>query len=172
MKIMDLAKDLGAAYLERAEREIDLERIDRELWKREMALTPSDGWPGKNAEQRDFEKNSILAADAIWSGLSEAHLAQRASLTLLNGAINAMEAERRGFEWEVRNNLVALLAGKAIERIGGPVEETAFDDVGQTALDEELFFEALVDQAPASACGLQAPACDVQAPAPIEELPF
>jgi hypothetical protein len=143
-KMIDLSKDLSASYVEKAERQVDLEQLEREIYKREIAITPDEGWPGKNAEARDLEKSKVLAADPVWHELDIARQAQHVELALLEGAIAGMEAERRGFEWEVRANLVTMLAANAINRNGGPVEDKAFEDVSQTVIDDEIFFEAVV----------------------------
>jgi hypothetical protein len=140
-KMIDLSKDLSASYVEKAERQVDLEQLEREIYKREIAITPAEGWPGKNAEIRDLEKAKTLAADPVWLELDTARQAQRAELALLEGAIAGMEAERRGFEWEIRQNLVTMLAANAVNRNGhGAIEDEAIDDVaGQTVDDETLY---------------------------------
>jgi hypothetical protein len=144
-KIINLSKDLASALTEKAERQIDLENIERELYKREIALTPPDGWPGKNAETRDLEKAKFLGNDETWTRLAEIRMAQRQSITLLDGTIAALEAERRGFEWEVRANLVTMLAANAINRNGHtPIDDSAFDDVPDYHVDSaatKLAFE-------------------------------
>jgi hypothetical protein len=150
MKIMFCAKGLASCYNERSERQVDSERIERELFKREMALTPAEGWPGKNAEQREFEKAKTLAGDEIYAGLTQAKNEQQTALTLLNGTIEALEAERRGFEWQIRANLVTVLAGAAIERNGGQeATEAAFDDTAQDVADDEVLYQAVKASAPA-----------------------
>lgn len=142
---IDLGKDLATCYTERAERQLDIERIEREIYKREIALTPAEGWPGKNAEQREIEKARALAADEIYNGLEQARIAQVTAQTLLTGTIEGLEAERRGFEWQIRANLVMVLAGAAIERSGSVQEqsETAFDDAAQDVVDDEILYQAV-----------------------------
>lgn len=149
-KIIELSKNLRAAYEKRSILQADVEELEREIYLRELTLTPAEGWPGKNAEAREMEKAKALQGDENWSGLGNARRELRDEMTLLDGTIAGLEAERRGQEWEVRANLVAMLAANAVNRNnGGPVEEEAFDDVAQGIVDDEGIYVAAGEYEPA-----------------------
>lgn len=137
MKILDCASKLKDLYVERSELEINLERVKSELYKRELLLTPDDGWQGKNQEMRDLEKSKTLLLDESWNNLNNAKTETEEAMTLNEGVIEALEAERRGYEWEIRANLVTVMAGKLQASV--QPETTAFDDVMDNAVDDDIF---------------------------------
>jgi len=143
MNTINLASQLSNSYIERSERKLDLERLEAELYKREVFLTPLEGWDGKNAEQRELSKARAMAADETYQALQAKAQEQKDALSLLAGIIEALEAERRGFEWEIRSNLVTVMAGKLRGETSVVVEDAAFDDAAGCEMDYQVFGDAL-----------------------------
>lgn len=136
MNVIEISKQLSEAYVERSEIQAELSRIKAEISAVEYRLTPPDGWPGSNQEKREVAKVASLEADPDYTRLNGIVSEMNYNLVLLEGTISALEAERRGQEWLIRSNLVNVLAGAAIERNGGDVEEQAFEDVADQELTE------------------------------------
>ena len=140
MNTKSIGKSLADAYIERSEVVLELDRIKAELYKRELALTPLEGWEGKNAEARDMAKARALASDEKYQLLEDARVFRTEALTLINGTIEALEAERRGSEWEIRANLVTVMAGKLRGETLPMVEDAAFDDASEGELEQDIFY--------------------------------
>ncbi len=140
MNTKSIGKMLADAYIDRSEQQLELDRAKAELFKREIALTPIEGWPGKNAELREVEKSRTLATDEAYQKFEALRVFHVEALTLINGTIEALEAERRGSEWEIRANLVTVMAGKLRGETLPSVEDAAFDDASEGELEQEIFY--------------------------------
>jgi hypothetical protein len=143
MNTINLASQLSNSYIERSERKLDLERLEAELYKREVFLTPLEGWAGKNAEQRELDRARFLGNDETYQAIQEKVREQKDALSLLAGTIEALEAERRGVEWDIRANLVTVMAGKLRGETSVVVEDAAFDDAAGCEMDYQVFGDAL-----------------------------
>lgn len=114
-RILEIGTELSGLYHERADISNDLDRLNLVRERRELELTPPEGWPGKNAETREVERNRTLAADdSLQNTISEARELKRRDVQA-QADIAALEAERRGLEWTARLELA--------EKIGGRVDE-------------------------------------------------
>lgn len=133
-----LAHTLTGLYTDRATLGTRLWQLERDLEKRRLELTPRDGWPGKNAELRDHERDLAYADDFDLQALLGQAAVTREKVAANAAAIEATEALRRAEEWDTRARLVAALDGHAITPNGrGDRTEAAFDDAGQYAVERE-----------------------------------
>jgi hypothetical protein len=129
-----IGRELGQLYHRR--NYLTAETTDTEiiLAARELELSPADGWPGKNAEERKLSQERAFVADEVITR-------GREYLTTLKGSelgtladIEALEAERRAIEWMIRAQLAEALAGRRENR--GDVADTGFDDAADNAAVE------------------------------------
>jgi chromosome segregation ATPase len=83
------------------------EAIDKEttLKLRQFDLTPAEGWPGKNAEERKAAQERAFKDDEMLSGLETMLETYRYQSRKMAMQITVLEDERRGLEWEARFQL-------------------------------------------------------------------
>lgn len=130
------AEKLAALYTERALLNRRVYDHEQAVQKRQAALTPADGWPGKNDEARKAAREAAFAADDELAQRAASLSEARGKLILLAGDVDAAEAERRAAEWQVRADLLQALARGGVQpNHRGERTENAFDDVSQAALD-------------------------------------
>lgn len=136
----EIADELGQLYQARAQTSLLELQAKQDINARQLELTPADGWPGKNAEQRDVARDQTFAEDAqLQEAVKKANDAHRA-LIELEARIQALEAERRAAEWSVRADLVdALRAARVQSNHRGDSVAAAFDDTAQQVLDKAAF---------------------------------
>lgn len=132
---------LPEMYRERAAITVAKWQAAQDLERRKLDLTPIEGWPGKNEEQRNTAREKAFAGDEITQNLSKTVSELESRLGLLAGEIEASEAERRAEEWRIRARMVDALEHRGVQPNGrGDRAEAAFDDVAQQVLDEEIPF--------------------------------
>lgn len=135
-----IASDLGELYRLRQLNELRAWQLEQDLAARKVYLTPVDGWPGKNAEQREIEAQRVFGQDGTCQQIGQAISDLREDAAEVTGHIEALEAERRAAEWAIRGRLADALAGRMNGR-HGDAAESAFDDaadlVGLGVLDEQ-----------------------------------
>ena len=134
----ELAAQLGRLYRERRARQAALAHCEEDLSGREAAVTPADGWPGKNEEARKAARLAALAGDETIRAIRANQSKLRDELAELEGIVDEMEAQRRGLEWDVRERLAQALAGR--HEAAGPAEDAAFDDGADQAVVDDLPF--------------------------------
>lgn len=100
-----IAKELGVLYRGKAEIEHNLDEQDREYAARLLALTPAEGWPGKNEQERKTAYARAEAGDEILGRMRAQLKADRERRAQASGNIAALEAERRAEEWAVLKRL-------------------------------------------------------------------
>jgi hypothetical protein len=139
-RLFEIASALGQLYQTRAQTNLLKWQAEQDIHARQLELTPADGWPGKNAEQRDVARDQTFAEDAqLQEAVKKANDAHRA-LIELEARIQALEAERRAAEWSVRADLVdALRAARVQSNHRGDSVAAAFDDTAQQVLDKAAF---------------------------------
>lgn len=134
-----IAEELGSRYHTRAALSLRERQLDREAEIKRLYMTPPDGWPGKNAEQRDAAKLSAELQDDTLIKINSGIETVKGEASVNNAAIDALEAERRALEWEIRARLVDALSWNHVQGEGGSkVEVAAFDDT----LDTEALAQA------------------------------
>jgi len=111
-RLFEIASALGQLYQTRAQTNLLKWQAEQDIHARQLELTPADGWPGKNAEQRDVARDQTFAEDAqLQEAVKKANDAHRA-LIELEARIQALEAERRAAEWSIRLRQVEALEGR------------------------------------------------------------
>lgn len=127
------------AYKSRAVLRIRISCLEQKLQIVEIDLTPPDGWPGKNAEQRQVERVITLNKFADYYLCKIELQAVRDSMEMLDAQIAGMEANRRDLEWSIRARLVDALSWNHITSDGGAaIETSAFEDVQDSQVDIAL----------------------------------
>ena len=139
MRLLEIGIDLGKLYQERAQANLDAWRSGKDIEARQLELTPDDGWPGKNAEQRDAAAKKAFASDEALQALLVGQEDTQTEALLLEGDIQALEAERRALEWTIRSRQVELLDLNAIQsNHNGDRAATAFDDVADQVMEHGI----------------------------------
>lgn len=138
-RLIDIAIDLGKLYQERIGAEIHKGGIEGDLEARVEFMTPAEGWPGKNAEQREIEKARAVDADGPCQEMRAVLRELENDLADIRADIEALEAERRALEWTIRGRLAEALSGRRENHL--PVEEAAFDDGPLAAIDDQMVEE-------------------------------
>ena len=136
----EIADELSQLYQARAQTSLLELQAKQDINARQLELTPADGWPGKNAEQRDIARDKAFAEDDLLLAASRQLNDASRALIELDARIQAVEAERRAAEWSVRADLVdALRAARVQSNHRGDSVAAAFDDTAQQALDKAAF---------------------------------
>ena len=127
---------LPEMYRQRAALNVSKWQASQDMELRKLEITPAEGWPGKNEEQRGIARNKSFAADEIIRNLSATIGEFEHRLGILAGDIEAAEAERRAEEWRIRARMCDALEALAIQQNGrGDRAEAGFDDAAQAELD-------------------------------------
>lgn len=128
-----IAKQLATLYVERAALTLTEWQITKDIQARELSLTPADGWPGKNEAARETAMRQAFAADAALQQLNDdlSHVKEDQSTN--EGQREALEAERRAAEWQIRQRLCDALQARNVQSTG---DDSAFDDAMQQASDQ------------------------------------
>lgn len=158
-RLNDIAKELSTEYSDRQQISLLMSHIQQDLAARVLNMTPPEGWPGKNAEQRDQARDVAIRDDEACQEMKGILRNLEQELALTSASIETLEAERRGWEWTIRARLVDAL-GRVESNGNAPVDERAFDDVSQQQADNQAFFvgdDALADH---------------PTPAELEDIPF
>ena len=128
-----IAKQLSGLYRERAALNLTEWQITRDIQSRELALTPADGWPGKNEGQRETAMRQAFAADGMLQQLNDDLLHVKEDQATNEGQREALEAERRAAEWQIRQRLCDALQARNVQITG---DDSAFDEAMQKASDQ------------------------------------
>ncbi len=129
----DLAKQLAQLYRDRAALNLTEWQIMKDIEARELALTPAEGWPGKNEAARETAMKMAFAADETLQKLNDVLAQVKEDQAKNEGEREAIEAERRAAEWDIRNRLCDALQARGIASNG---DDSAFDEVTQAASDQ------------------------------------
>ena len=129
-RMLTIAEALGAYYRERAGLSLREHQLDQDAEARRVYMTPVEGWPGKNAEQRDTARLAAELQDETLQKIA-AELAEiKADASRDDAIVASLEAERRALEWQIRARLVDALSANRIQTDGdAKVEYAAFDAV-------------------------------------------
>jgi len=128
-----IAKQLAHLYTERAALNLSEWQITKDIQARELALTPADGWPGKNEAARETAMRQAYAADDILIGLNDDLRHIKTYQSKNEGDREALEAERRAAEWQIRQRLCDALQARNVQSTG---DDSAFDEAMQQASDQ------------------------------------
>ncbi len=133
-----IAKRLAHLYRDRAALNLTEWQINKDIQARELALTPADGWPGKNEAARETAMKMAFSADETLNELNSNLFSVKREQATNEGEREAIEAERRAAEWQIRQRLCDALQARGVVSNG---DDSAFDEATQSASDQ------MVDQA-------------------------
>lgn len=139
----EIANSLGQHYRALRMLELALGHKRQDLDGRKLYLAPAEGWPGKNENERKTAAEKCYAEDDICKSLAALIRENEGQIAEQSADSQALEAWRRGLEWDIRQQLVDALRQRGVqEQNHGPVEcdpvATAFDNVLQDQADELL----------------------------------
>lgn len=109
---MELSPDILKARRLVADLELITVKIGHmreDIERRAEALTPIDGWPGKNAEQREAARAERLRVDDETNALRADLRTAELRLATIKADLAAFDIERRDREWGIRRDLINVL---------------------------------------------------------------
>jgi len=136
-RLLEIAIELMAIYHHRHDHEITRAHRKADAEARILALTPPEGWPGKNAEQRDHERARALATDETLMARRKLLTEDEENIASTETQIRILETERRALEWGIRAEMVRALSGNRNDA-SQPVEENGLDDAADMAMVTEV----------------------------------
>ena len=130
---------LADAYRQRANLGYEQRQEEQAIVARQRALTPETGWKGTNPDARNAARDAAFAADESLCDHVLNRDTIKGKLIKLGGEIEALEAERRAYEWRVRERMVERLTERGVHSDAPRAarSEAAFDDVGDHALTQQ-----------------------------------
>lgn len=134
-KLIEIAKTLTELYDTRARTTLIQWQAERDIDRIKLSLTPPDGWPGKNEEQRRTAAEKTYAENDELQAAMVKHSAAFKALVELGAKIDGMETQRRAEEWSIRAQLVDVLRREGIEV--KPMEDP-FQAVMDQTVDDDL----------------------------------
>lgn len=146
-----IALNISQAFADKTALNIRLSNQRKDLEARQLALTPLEGWEGKNAELRATAEKRAYTADDICQQISAEIARLEDALSLAETALETAVNQRRAEEWRIRQQLIEALTGNVITTTEDTtrVEDTAFDDWADevaAARLEEKFADEGVDE--------------------------
>lgn len=136
-KLIKIAKTLTELYDTRAQTTLIQWQAERDIDRIKLSLTPPDGWPGKNEEQRRTAAEKAYAGNDELQAAMVKHSSAFKALVELGAKIDGMETQRRAEEWSIRADLVDVLRREGIEV--KPMEDP-FQAVMDQETDDQLPF--------------------------------
>lgn len=136
-RLQTIATQIGELTKVRATINIRLSHLEVDLNARKLALTPLEGWEGKNAEQRTLAEQRTIFADVPYAAMFKEQLEKKAELLQLDADVEALVSERRALEWQIRAirlEIRRLEFGLLDQR-----EQPDFDDDGLDDQEDDLF---------------------------------
>lgn len=139
-RLLQISDALAATLKAQTEFEIRLKNQKLDLSARQLALTPVEGWEGKNAEMRELAQKRTYANDEICRRIEAEINGYEEELARLENCIADLTNERRALEWTIRAHLVEALTSRVITVLESRenVEDTAFDDYADEVADARL----------------------------------
>lgn len=147
---ISIAKEIGALRLKMRVCEFDQWKLDQDLAARQLEITPSEGWEGKNENDRKVNKEKTFEADPKIARIMAVIEKKRKEVAELTGKLEELEAKRRGMEWEVRGKMADALVICGVNKVNivnnySDHPDRAFDDIAdalmQASMDNELMPE-------------------------------
>lgn len=134
--MIEIAIELKKLYSEQAQVDLRKWRLETDLDARAVYLTPAEGWPGKNEEQRNTAKERVLSEDTATQDMRKETAQCQEKRFTLSAQIQGLEAERRALEFSVREQLVTVLSFQGVARYDPEARtDSAFDDAGLKRAD-------------------------------------
>lgn len=135
-RMIEIAAQLAALYKTRAELSLREWQYEKDAEGRKLYLTPLEGWPGKNAEDRKTSAERVFAVDEVLGKIAAAANLVHAELAQCEALIAGLEAERRALEYTVKIALVETLQARHYEYAP---DQDAFEQVEGVELDQAAY---------------------------------
>jgi hypothetical protein len=107
VRFLAIAKELAALRLSLLDSTQTIVDLKVNISAIESELTPADGWPGKNADERKAAAERTFASDGSLINLYTMLDSEEEKSRRLAVEITILEDERRGLEWASRFELQA-----------------------------------------------------------------
>lgn len=141
----EIADRLSELYRAKKDVQVRLAHTDDDYAARLLALTPRpDGWPGKNAEQRELAQATAEDADLALRALRQVRSELRDQLAHTETEIDALIERRDAQRWAIRERMARALEGhgqqySAVdEMLDEPLTSFNDEELRDTFLGEEL----------------------------------
>ena len=136
--LQECAATLTRLYLERKTLQVSSGHVQAALNLRELALTPPDGWPGKNEALRDTARGLALLNDKDFQELGQTLSGIRDTLAEVEATISGVQETASAERWRIREllatALMARMQGERVEDASPRAPE--FDQAAQMATDD------------------------------------
>jgi hypothetical protein len=138
--ITEQASILADLHRNRAQLQIELGQQESLQAECQLKITPAEGWPGKNEEQRKTARELAYASDEVLRSISSKISEIRDTLTDCEAEVSAHQELASAARWEIR----ARLAEALLKRTNGDKHEDAalsapeFDQAAQSEIDEAV----------------------------------
>lgn len=136
-KLLEIATTLSELYDTQAKTRLIQWQAEQDINRLKLSMTPPDGWPGKNEEQRKTAAEKTFAENDELQAAQVKYNAAYKALVELEAKIAGMEAQRKAEEWTIRAQLVEVLRSNGIQV---SKLEDPFMAVADQAVDDELPF--------------------------------
>lgn len=145
---LENAQALKALYTVRKDKQILLSHAEIDLDARQLALTPADGWPGKNEEARSTARTKTFADDPVCKELAVKISGLRTDLATLDADILGAETDRRAGEWTEKQRYATILERHYMDTSPAPQAAAPAPAAPQGADDDAAPADALNDELP------------------------
>lgn len=109
VRIIAVAKEIGTVQELLANCRVSSSQMQSDLEARKLFITPPEGWEGKNEGERKITAELTFSKDKTISTIRDNLTGMLVSLANTEANLAKLEAERRGYEWVITNQLVNAL---------------------------------------------------------------
>ena len=114
-KLQELAGQLADLYKVRKNLQVNIDHTSAEIEARKLDLTPAEGWPGKNEEQRSIAREKAFAGDRDLCAMNLALSGLRDDLAGFEADIEGLQVVASAERWAVREKLADALLARGVE---------------------------------------------------------
>jgi len=144
-KLMTNVSKLSTLFMSRAQLRAEIQADEDKIAARELVLTPTDGWIGKNEGERTTSKMRAFAADPDHCKLSAILRGFQVDLGKCLAEIEGLQADTSAVEFTIRDETNRVMGGKSILDV---LQDEASDVMQDAALqltqvDTDAFAEVL-----------------------------
>jgi hypothetical protein len=137
-QLLPIARQLAKLYKVRAGAMNARRQLERDLEIAKIDKSPTEGWPGKNAEERKLAQEKAFISDQDITKTDNMIDDCLEELSEATGQIEALEAERRAIEWSIRDSLVDAMMRRHIQSDNCQQVDGVFDDVADAETMNEV----------------------------------
>lgn len=142
-KIIDNASKLSSLFVSRAQFKADIQKYEDRIAAREIAITPFDGWPGKNEGERTVSKARACLIDEEMVLFHETLRFHQNGLGHVQAEIDGLNADTSAIEFTIRDETNRVMGGRSVLDI---VQDCAMEAISDEVLSEDVLTEDEVKQ--------------------------